>query len=104
MKPTQTQVLELGRAALVQLAMASIMGTLMAAHYDDETVFPPDTRSRRRRDPTNPPVNTDVLRRMAQLSIEGAEALARAYGPIGFVEDGETKAWSHGSLDPRVPS
>jgi hypothetical protein len=80
------RVIEMGRAAFVQNAMAQIMGACVAARYFDETLFPPETRSRRNADPTNPPINDSEMQRIAQISVEAAEALLKAYGPIGFQE------------------
>lgn len=74
----------MGRAAFVQQAMAQIMGGMVAARYFDESLFPPDER--RRKDPSDPAINTQELQRMAQISVEAAEALLKAYGPIGFQE------------------
>lgn len=79
-----TRVIEMGRAAFVQHAMAQIMGAMVAARYFDTSLFPADER--KRQDQTDPVINTHELQRMAQIATEAAEALLKSYGPIGFQE------------------
>lgn len=90
---------EMGRAAFVQMAMAQIMGAMLGARVSDPTLFPPETR--KVPDYSNPLISDGELRRCAQISVEAAEALLRAYGPFGFAEPDEDGHWSWGATDAR---
>jgi hypothetical protein len=96
----QVRNIEMGAAAFVQHASIAIAAAMLAARHDDPVLFPPDER--KHPDWSDPEIDRDHLKRICEISVQGAEALLRAYGPIGFIEEGSTKPWQHGPTDARV--